>query len=86
MKKASEQKITVGSKITIQFLGKNGTTIEDEVTKQLVELGHDDTLKNGEISTDSPIGKIILNQPPGNKQEVRSETGDSFLIRIKLIE
>ena len=68
----------LGKFVTVQFLEDDE---DDQETYQIVGTVEADPV-NGKISSDSPLGRAILNAKAGDIVNVRTEDGDRFDVKL----
>lgn len=77
--------INVDEKNQTNNLGKlvKVVFLDDNLTEEYQIVGTIEAdVMNGKISSDSPLGKAILNTKAGDEVDVRTEDGDLFKVRV----
>ncbi len=80
--------INIDEKNQTNNLGKLVTVVflEDNLTEEYQIVGTIEAdVMDGKISSDSPLGKAILNSKAGDEVDVRTEDGDLFKVRVAKI-
>lgn len=74
--------ITLGSKVSVTEVGENGEAVEDG--REFFLDTHGNTITEGILGIDSPLGKEILNGM-GGRYKIQTETGTVYYEVTKVV-